>query len=495
MTQLFFNKIIELLFQAPGPEPSWTGEFDAVEEYIRCRQSVADVIAIGQQDCLTLNVYTPLNEPLDAKLPVMVFIHGGGYFQGSGSAMFYGPQYLVPKGVILVTFNYRLNIQGFLCLRIKEAPGNAAMKDQLAALKWVHRNIRAFGGDPDNVTLFGESAGAASVSFHVLSPLSKGLFHKVITQSGSALAPWTYQFRPVFLASLLAKKMNYETQDPQKLFEFFQTKSDDELILTRVPRQPGNVIASEILYTPCSEVPIEGETPFLTESPYDVLSKGTFNKVPMIIGSNTEEGLMLIGMDTNHMIDQVQFHQSIPKNLHIPSEGERKEFGQKLRDFYMGEDLNNTVKLSKLYGEPLLNYPSLEETELIVKSSDKPVYSYIFNYSGRRNLAKLNLRKPFNIPTNATHADELFYLFSQPLVPSFFEDEMIEKMTTLWTNFAKYGNPTPAVSDLLPVSWSPVEPASPQSLVIDKEFSTSPMWFTESLRYLRTVYSKYRRHR
>lgn len=428
-----------VIFQAPGPEPIWSDEFDATEEYIRCRQSVAGAFAIGQQDCLILNVHTPLNAPADAKLPVMVFIHGGGFFQGSGSVFFYGPKYLVPKGVILVTVNYRLNIQGFLCLRTKEAPGNAAMKDQVAALKWVQRNIRVFGGDPDNVTLFGESAGAASVSFHVLSPMSKGLFHKAITQSGSSLSPWAYQFRPVFLASLLAKKMLYESQDPHELYRYFQTKSDDELILTRVPRQPGNVISSEILYTPCSETHIEGETPFLTESPYDILSKGTFNKVPMIIGSNTEEGLMLISMDTDRMISQAKFINSIPKNLHMPSEKTRTEFSEKLEEFYMGKDVNNTVKLSKLYGEPRLNYPSLEEIEHILKVGDKPVYSYIFNYAGRRNIAKLHLRKPFNIPYNATHADELFYLFSQLLIPGLFEDEMIEKMTTLWTNFAKYG--------------------------------------------------------
>lgn len=426
-------------FQAPGPEPSWIGELDAIEECTRCHQAVAGVFVIGQQDCLTLNVYTPLNTLAGAKLPVMVFIHGGGFFEGSGSAFFYGPTYLVPKGVILVTLNYRLNIQGLICLRIKEAPGNAAMKDQVAALKWVKINIHAFGGDPDNVIIFGESSGAASVSFHVLSPMSKGLFHKAITQSGSSLDPWAYQFRPVFLASLLAKKMHFDSQDPYELLKYFQTKSDDDLILTRVPRQEGNIISSEILYTPCSETLIEGETPFLTESPYDILSKGTFNKVPMIIGSNSLEGVMLIGMDTDAMINQLKFDKAIPKNLHMPSEQTRKEFGKKLEERYMGNDLTNRVKLSKLYGEMFLSYHSLEKIGLILKSSDKPVFSYIFNYAGWRNIPKMHLRKPYNIPYNATHADDLFYLFSQPLLPGLFEDEMINKMTTLWTNFAKYG--------------------------------------------------------
>lgn len=430
----------ESYFQAPGLPKTWTGVFNADNESTRCRQSIADLIAIGQEDCLVLNVYTPLNTPPDAKLPVMVFIHGGGFFSGSSAPVLYGPRYLVNKGVILVTANYRLNIQGFLCLGIKEAPGNAANKDQVAALRWVQKNIQAFGGDSDNVTLFGESAGAASVSYLVLSPMAKGLFHRAITQSGSALSPWAYQFNPVYLASLLAKTMLYETQDPHELHKFFMSKSDDELILTRVPRQKGNTLISEILYTPCSENVIDGVEPFLTESPYDVLSKGTFNKVPMIVGAQTNEGLFIAGMDNDTMMQQIEFERALPKNLDIPSEDIRKEIAGTLKRLYMGDTEGyDPVKLAKLYGEPHLASPSLEEVELMLKTSDQPIFTYIFDYSGRRNMAKIWLRSPLNVPENATHADELFYMFSQQMIPSMFENEMIDKISTLWTNFAKYG--------------------------------------------------------
>ncbi|KOB73632.1 Antennal esterase CXE17 [Operophtera brumata] len=467
---------VERRFQAPGPAPSWEGVFNAFDENIRCRQSVADIIAIGQQDCLALNVYTPINTPPEAKLPVMVFIHGGGFFQGSSSPVLYGPRYLVRNGVILVTVNYRLNIQGFLCLGIKEAPGNAAGKDHVAGLKWVQQNIKAFGGDPDRVTIFGESAGAASVSYLVLSPMAKGLFHRAITQSGSALSPWAYQFNPVYLASLLAKTMLYETQDPHELYKFFMTKSDDELILTRVPRLKGNVLVSEILYTPCAEKVIAGVEPFLIESPYDVLYKGNFNKVPMIVGATTKEGLMLAGLDNDTMMQQVEFEKALPKNLDIPSEEVRKEIAGRLKQLYMGDTEGyDPVKLSQLYGEPHLVYPVLEEVELILKASDQPIYTYIFDYSGWRNMPKMTLRKPLNVPQNATHADELFYMFSQEMIPSL--------------------NPTPQRTELLPVTWEPVDLTNPVSLLIREEFSTAPMWYTESLRYLREVYSKYRRHR
>jgi bile salt-stimulated lipase len=242
--------------------------FEAINENIECQQAIKieSQYTIGTEDCLILNVYTPLNKP-NRLLPVMIFIHGGGFFQRSASPAIYGPEYLIKKDVILVTINYRLNVQGFLCLGIKEAPGNAGLKDQVAALKWVQRNVRAFGGDPDNVTLFGESAGGSSVSYHVLSPMSKGLFHKAIIQSGSSLCSWSTQYNPVYLASLLARTFGFHSRDPHELYKFYMNANDADLIVNRVPRKEGNIIISEILFTPCVEEIIEGEEPFLTALP------------------------------------------------------------------------------------------------------------------------------------------------------------------------------------------------------------------------------------
>ncbi|XP_026743717.1 juvenile hormone esterase-like [Trichoplusia ni] len=484
-------------FLAPGPEPKWDQTFEAVNENVRCIQSMADILTIGGTDCLSLNVYTPLNVDPDSRLPVMVFIHGGGFFQGSGNMLIYGPNYLVPKGVILVTMNYRLNIQGFICLRIKEAPGNAGMKDQVAALRWVQRNIRKLGGDPDNVTIFGESAGGASVSFHVLSPMSKGLFHKAITESGSALAPWAYQFRPIFMASLVARTMLFDSQDPHELYKYYMSKSDDELILTRVPRKPGNIIISEILYTPCTEKVIEGVEPFLTESPYDLLSKGEYNKVPLMIGTNNEEGLLLFSADNETSILKVEIEKAIPKNLEFPSQTEKIKVAKELERLYLeGEKLSleTMTKLVKWYGDPYLISPSLEETEFLLKSSEHPIYNYLFSYDGWRNLPKLVRAGSVGNFPGATHADELFYLFSQHIVFSNFEKDMIDKVTTLWTNFAKYGDPTPEGSSLQ-VKWNPTNATTPTCLVIDSDFSTAPLWFNDRLKYWRDVYSKYRRKR
>ncbi|CAH2089923.1 unnamed protein product [Euphydryas editha] len=483
-------------FQVSGPEPTWRGVFEAVEENVRCLQRVGNSILIGQEDCLTLNIYTPVDASAHSKYPVMVFIHGGGFFEGSSSSFLYGPEYLVSKDVILVTINYRLNIQGFLCLRIKEAPGNAGLKDQVTALKWVQRNIEAFGGDPNSITIFGESAGAASVSFLVLSPMAKGLFHKAILQSGSSLSSWAFQFKPVYMASLLTKVMGHANDDLYEIYNILMKKSDRDLIISRVPRREGNTIISELLYTPCVEDKISGTEAFLTEAPYDLLSEGRYNKVPIMIGLTSSEGLLFAGMENDTTIANIKFEKSLPKTLEVFDELKRIEIGKKLKEFYLGESeisINTLVNISKLHGDLYFNLPVLAETELYLNTSDHSVYSYVFSYNGRRNLPKLTLGYGLNNAPGATHADDLFYLFQQPFLPTFFENKMINILTTMWTNFAKYGDPTPESSALLPVKWLPTNKTSPHSFVIDTEFSTTPLWFTDSLKYLRDIYSKYRR--
>lgn len=174
------------MFQAPGPPPKWEGIYKAIYEIYECPQYTF-LGVIGSEDCLKVNVYVPVF-PKAKPHAVMVYIHGGSFILGNGGKLIYGPGFLVQKDVIVVTFNYRLGPLGFLCLRIKEAPGNAGLKDQIAALKWVKENIAAFGGDPDNVTVFGESAGATSLSLLLLSEASAGLFNRAIVQSGSALS-------------------------------------------------------------------------------------------------------------------------------------------------------------------------------------------------------------------------------------------------------------------------------------------------------------------
>lgn len=184
----------ELRFRAPVEEPGWHGERLAVLDAPMCMQRDPfrrDTLIEGSEDCLYLNVYTPDPVPeTSAPLPVMVWFHGGGWQCGSGISSFYGPDFLLDHDIVLVSANFRLGPLGFLSTETLDCPGNNGLKDQLQVLRWVRDNIAAFGGDPQSVTVFGESAGGASVTYHMLSEKSRGLLHRGIAQSGTYYNPW-----------------------------------------------------------------------------------------------------------------------------------------------------------------------------------------------------------------------------------------------------------------------------------------------------------------
>nr|QCC89029.1 carboxylesterase 14 [Meteorus pulchricornis] len=198
-------------FNVAVPLDSWPGVLDATKHGNKCAQ-VHRTQVKGDEDCLFLNVYTPdLNKT--AGRAVMVFIHGGGFWGGSGDDWLYGPDFLVEKDVVLVTMNYRLGVIGFLNIEDASAPGNVGLKDQNLALKWVQKNIINFGGSPERVTIFGQGTGAASVHYHILSPMSKGLFKSAILQSGAAVNPAAFTYTPTNNAKKLANMLKINATD------------------------------------------------------------------------------------------------------------------------------------------------------------------------------------------------------------------------------------------------------------------------------------------
>lgn len=163
--------------------------------------------------------------------PVLVFFHGGAFLLGSSAIYLYGPSLLLMEDIVLVTINYRLGVLGYLKLNDTslDVPGNAGLKDQVLALKWIQKNIEKFGGDPNKVTISGESAGSASVNYHLLSPASKGLFHGAIMQSGSVLNPWP-RLNPKYLEIVKYLRTECEYSTDKEIFETLNRISVEELV-------------------------------------------------------------------------------------------------------------------------------------------------------------------------------------------------------------------------------------------------------------------------
>lgn len=299
-------------FRSALPEKPWKGVRNALREGSVCphRNMLLDTFK-GNEDCLFINVYTPElpTASRNPKLPVMFWIHGGAFAFGSGNSFLYGPDFLVAEGVVLVTFNYRLGPLGFLGAG-GDASGNAGLKDQVLALKWVQDNIIAFGGDPNSVTIFGESAGGASVHYLMLSPSARGLFHRAISQSGSALLPWAFAEQPKRRAVKLAQVLGFTTNSTKELVEFLRrvpvrklvdaTKrtltEEDEKKNIGLPFVPSVEAIDNDLYPweEPNEDLFEEESRFLTERPVDMLARGDVTPVPYITGFNTHEAMLFI---------------------------------------------------------------------------------------------------------------------------------------------------------------------------------------------------------
>lgn len=242
------------------------------------------------EDCLYLNVWTPAESPAE-RLPVMVWIHGGAFKSGSGSLPLYDGHNLAARGVVVVTINYRLGPFGFLAhpLLTEESPhgtsGNYGLLDQIAALQWVRRNIPAFGGDRDNVTVFGESAGGMSVIDLMVSPLAEGLFHRAIVESG----PITDLGLPISKTPTLREAERKGLGISKNLG---CDSEDDELAALRA-RPPAELLeasaSEESLINPINLTPnVDGYV--LPQSPLEAFSSGKQHRVPLLSGLNANEG-------------------------------------------------------------------------------------------------------------------------------------------------------------------------------------------------------------
>jgi acetylcholinesterase len=209
----------EFRFQAPKRVKPWSGIRNGTYYGAMCVQPNARPDYVNSEDCLQLNVYTT---SLIASKPVIVYIHGGSLSIGSGIDQG-GPQNLMDREVVVVSINYRLGALGFLATGTADVPGNAGMKDQVMALKWVQKNIEKFGGNPNKVTIAGLSAGALSVTAHMISTMSQNLFHRVIAISGSISFEFKDKFDNLKLANKIGKELNCAIETIEDLISCLRT--------------------------------------------------------------------------------------------------------------------------------------------------------------------------------------------------------------------------------------------------------------------------------
>ncbi|PSN39903.1 hypothetical protein C0J52_07943 [Blattella germanica] len=302
----------ELRFKPPLKAKPWNGTYFAIYDGKSCMGGNYPFLQItGQEDCLYLNVYTPkLMAPNGSLLNVLVWIHPGTFYSGSDSSTVYEPHTWMNMDIVLITMNYRLGAFGFLSTGDDEAPGNYGLKDQVMALHWIKDNVAAFGGDPNKVTLFGHSAGAASTHYHMLSPLSKGLFQRAISMEGTALNPFAWDHNPKSQAVRQARYLGCPIESSSAIVSCLKeqpaekiSETLNKLFLFWLIPSPG--------FTPVVEKKTErNPNPFLTEDPYDLMLNGSFSKVPWLMGGNDNSMAFFIAplMNVPVLHDQVYEH-------------------------------------------------------------------------------------------------------------------------------------------------------------------------------------------
>lgn len=349
VVQLFVFFFCSLISKDPLPPKPWQNVYDATQEK-SCSVSESFYLkkVVGSEDCLFLNIFTKETKPKKLQ-PVLVYIHGGGFNAGSSSIDSLGPDHLLLADVVVVTMNYRLGALGFLSLKNKalDVPGNAALKDQLMAIKFVKKNIENFGGDPANITLFGQSAGGSSVSWHCVSEQSKGLFQKAIIMSGCVLNRFSLTPQRDW-AFRLAQKLGYEGvgTDEESILNFLHEADPVEIV-----RVQDSLLKSDergkisMPFAPTIEH-YETDRTFINGQPLDLARKAWSNRIDILIGGTSDEGLMYLEYirQSPALMRQLNLGNMIPSELSICGDDPlRTSFAEKLRVAYYPSGTDPTV--------------------------------------------------------------------------------------------------------------------------------------------------------
>ncbi|KAK7590851.1 hypothetical protein V9T40_002464 [Parthenolecanium corni] len=373
-----------LRLENPLPVKPWTSVLNATTYSPLCPQFSHQGV-VGNEDCLYLNIYAP-QQKTNSKLPVWLYIFGGRRIFGHAAPFKYGPEYLMDYQIILVTFAYRLGLAGYLSTEDSAIPGNYGLKDQSMALKWVREHIAAFGGDPTNVTLGGDSAGGVDSSLHLFSPLSKGLFHRCISQGGHPLNFWSMmkpgQSREY--AWQLGKVLgcsNYVNKTSETLLQCLKSKSIEELIVSTLELVYDYVLP-DTMFGPVIEHPyVDGA--FLIENPADLIQKSI--NIPYLSGVTADEGSL--GAIFLHQNDEAvqhfgQHYQRIfPEFFGYDDAFNKNEITRAVLHKYFNDSTEEDMfhPVSQTFGLTHA-YTGAIETALQYKGA---VFFYVYDYKNR----------------------------------------------------------------------------------------------------------------
>ena len=401
----------DLRFQPPKPPESWSAVRDAFSVSPQCCQPYFAALTntlSDSEDCLYLNIYTPTPDSSAGLLQVMVWIHGGGYFLGTAST-YNGTRLARQGGVVVVTFNYRLGVFGFLSTEDSAMPENYGLLDQIEALKWVRDNIANFGGDPNSVTIFGQSAGASSVSLLVLSPLAKDLFHRAIMESGASLAPWSFsqstqRLSPVYAARMVSKANGCDHVFGQSASFIRCLRKVNASALIDAASHVSGFFDDYLWLLPR----VEKNFGVLPEAPLQMLAEGEFNQVDTIRGfTSHENGEVKVRYNTLSVNSRDLFVELIHKYLKPFAFPGTDDLVKMFTDTYIGNNDEADFierKASEAISDLWFAGPILAELKIATaKSPSKNHYLYRYDY-----------RDSFStMPSwvGAIHGDELKHVF------------------------------------------------------------------------------------
>ncbi|XP_061208329.1 bile salt-activated lipase [Neopsephotus bourkii] len=446
----------------PKPHPGWDGTLQTKEFKNRCMQvTLTQTDVRGSEDCLYLNIWIPQGKrQVSTNMPVMIWIYGGAFLLGGSQGanflnnyLYDGEEIAVRGNVIVVTINYRLGPLGFLSTGDANLPGNYGLKDQHMAIAWVKRNIKAFGGDPENITIFGESAGAVSVSLQMLTPKNKGLFKRAISQSGVGLCSWAIQKNPLTWAKKLGQSVGCPTDNTTALANCLRISNPKSLTLA-YHMQLIN-LSSPVVHTLALTPVIDGD--FLPDMPENLFAYAA--DIDYIAGVNNMDGHMFAGIDLpviNRPLVKITADEiyNLVKGLTV-DRGERG--ANETYSVYTQAWGKNPEQeaMKKTVVDLITDYIFLIPTQWALNlhlqnARSAKTYSYLFSQPSRMPI--------YPSWVGADHADDLQYVFGKPFATPLGylpKHRTVSKaMIAYWTNFARTGDPNKGNSKV-PITWPP----------------------------------------